>query len=242
MTLLSIIQNAADEIGLPQPTAALAATDQTTKTLIRMANRAGKALRDEQHPLGGWVVLNREHEFTTTASTAEYSLPDDFHHIINETVWDRDQFWQARGSLSPQEWQTIKSGLATSPGLRRRFRVKRGSTAAKKFFLDPTPGTTGETLVFEYLSKNWLTNAAADMEYDAWQADTDVSLLNEDLITMAVIWRYKRSKGLTFSTELAEYEQEKDREVAQDAPAQRLNLSRESFRLPPGNVPDTGFG
>ena len=242
MTLLSIIQDAANEIGLPEPTAALAATDQTTKTLIRLVNRAGKALRDEAHPLGGWTVLTREHEFTTTASVDEYDLPSDYKKMISETAWDRDQFWQARGSLSPQEWQLIKSGLATSPGLRRRFRVKRGSTAAKKFFIDPTPGSTGDTLVFEYSSKNWVTNAAGDVERETFMADDDVSLLSEDLLTQAVIWRYLRGRGLAFATQLAEYEQEKDGEIAQDALAQRLNLGREVSRLPPGNVPDSGFG
>lgn len=243
MTLLSIIEDVTDELGLPQPSAVIAATDQTTRGLLRMATRAGRELRDASHPLGGWTILNMEHTFTTVASQAEYTLPSDFRRLINETAWDRDSFWRMRGGLSPQEWQAVKSGLAISPALRLRWRIKRGaSTSTKVFNVDPTPTATGENLVFEYTSTDWVRNTADTATQDGWVADTDVALLEEGLITMGVIWRFLRARGLAFATQLAEYEREVEQAIARDGGAPTLHTARRPFGLPIGNVPETGFG
>ena len=245
MSLLSIIQDVTDELGLPRPSAVIAATDNTTRGLLRMANRAGRELRDSAHPLGGWTILAREHPFTTVNAQAEYTLPTDFRRLINDTAWDRDAFWEMRGGLSPQEWQAVKSGLAISPALRRRWRIKRSATAAthaKRFFVDPTPTVTGEDLVFEYISENWLTDSAGDTGANVWEADTDVAILEEGLITMGVIWRFLRARGLAFETQLIEYERETEQAIARDGGAPALHTARRRFTLPAGNVPETGFG
>ena len=141
--------------------------------------------------------------------------------------------------------QAVKSGLAISPALRRRWRIKRSAddaTHAKRFFVDPTPVAAGEDLIFEYISENWLTEAAGTTGADVWAADTDVAILDEDLITMGVIWRFLRARGLAFETQLAEYEREAAQAIARDGGAPALHTARRTFTLPAGNVPETGFG
>ena len=208
-----------------------------------MATRAGRELRDAAHPLGGWTVTQKEHTFTTVINQAEYTLPTDFARLINDTAWDRNAFWEMRGGLSPQEWQAVKSGLAVSPALRRRWRIKRGATASgKRFNVDPTPTATGEPLVFEYISTDWVRDTGDTVTRDGWLVDTDVALLEEDLITMGVIWRFLRARGLSFETQLAEYEREVSQAIARDGGAPTLHTARRTFTLPAGNVPETGFG
>ena len=65
----------------------------------------------------GWVALNREYEFTTDADVEEYALPDDFVELVGGTVWDRDSYYEARGPLTPHEWQAVRSGLVESATL-----------------------------------------------------------------------------------------------------------------------------
>ncbi|MGI9417172.1 MAG: hypothetical protein ACR2RA_04970 [Geminicoccaceae bacterium] len=221
-------------------------TDTTVRQMLALLNREGKNLTKMRNQYNGcWTILEREYTFTTTASEDEYALPDDFGDLLGDTVWDRDSFFEVRGPLAPAEWQAVKSGLAVTPSLRRRFRIKRiadFSDNTRKFNIDPEPTATGETLVFEYCSKEWTSNAAGSTFAASFSADTDTGLLDEDLLEMGLIWRFKAAKRFDFAAELAEYEIERDRRFALDAGTTRVFMARRRFILPPANVPETGFG
>ena len=77
-----------------------------------------------------------------------------------------------------------------------------------------------------------------------WVADTDISLLHEDVLELGVIWRLQRRLGLDYSEEQDEFYRRLDLLAARDggtatldlAPYDRLTL------IGPYNVPETGFG
>lgn len=242
MSLLTIVQCATDIIGLPRPTAVVTSTDQTVRTLFALVNREGQNLSKLRNTWGGgWTILEKEHTFTTVTDDDDYAFPDDFGSLTFDTAWDRTTFFEMRGSLSPQQWQIARSGLVASPALRLRYRIKRGSGSTREFFTDPVP-SGGDTLVYEYLSNQWVSNAAGDTFKTTFTADDDVSLLDEDLVEMGLVWRYKQAKGLAFAAELAEYELERDRRIGNDPGATKVFVARRKFKLPPANVPITGFG
>lgn len=244
MTLLSICQNAALLIGLPKPTSIISNSDRTAEQLLNLANLVGREIRDYPQGQDAWSVLMRPHEITTVNGQAEYDLPTDYLKFIDQTAWDRTNYWSMRGSLSPSEWQQIKSGLIQSTDTDRQFRVKRSETAAtfaSKIFIDPTP-SSADTLVIEYVSKNWLTNAAQDTGYTEFQVDTDLPLFDEDLMLEGIVSRWKQSKGYDYLIDLTRFEQSRDAKLAADKPAMPKQLGRPPRVLPPGNVPDTGFG
>ena len=245
MTLLTIVECASDIIGVPRPTAVITSTDQTVRTMFALLNREGQNLAKLRNTWGGgWTVLEKEHTFTTTATIDEYAFPADFGEITFDTVWDRTNFFEMRGSLSPQQWQIARSGLVASPALRLRYRIKRtaGSGADRKFFIDPVPTTTGDTLVFEYLTKQWVADTSETTFRTKFEADDDIGLLDEDLLEMGLVWRFKQAKGFGFAAEVAEYEVERDRRIGNDPGATKIFIARRRFRLPPANVPQTGFG
>lgn len=125
--------------------------------------------------------------------------------------------------------------------MRIRYRIKRGSGSTRQFFLDPVPAAD-DTVVYEYLTDQWVSNAAGDTFRTKFEADDDTGLLDEDLLEMGLVWRFKQSKGLGFAAELAEYEIERDRRIGNDPGATKLFNARRRFRLPPANTPQTGFG
>ncbi len=242
MSLLTIVQCATDIIGLPRPTSVVTNTDQTVRTLFALVNREGQNLARLRNTWGGgWTVLEKEHTFSTVADDDDYDFPADFSSLTFDTAWDRTTFFEMRGSLSPQQWQIARSGLVASPALRLRYRIKRGSGSARQFFIDPSP-SGGDTLVYEYLSNQWVSNAAGDTFTTTFTADDDVSLLDEDLVEMGLVWRYKQAKGLAFAAELAEYEIERDRRIGNDPGGTKVFIARRKFKLPPANTPITGFG
>ena len=235
MSLLSIIQDAADEIGLSRPLSVLNNADATVRTLLAYANREGKELA-RRHD---WPVLNKLHQFTTAAGVEAYPLPADFDRIVNQTAWDRTNHWEVPGPLTPQEWQFRKSAIV-STGPWMRFRIR--GNGADQFYLDPEP-TGSFDLVFEYQSRHWCRSSGGAGQ-DRWLADTDVGVLSEDLITMGVIWRFLQGKGLDYAEAYRSYTAAVDRNFAQAKGARVLDLAgpRRDIFIGYDNVPQTGFG
>jgi hypothetical protein len=232
MTLLSIVQDACGEVGISQPASVISNTDTNTVQMLALANRGGKVLSRR----GQWTVLNKEHTFNTAASTAAYALPSDFDYVINETVWDRANYWKFRGAISAPVWQAIKSGLVTTVGLRKGYRIK-GATSTQ-FYIDPTPTAT-EACVYEYQSVNWCADSSATGQ-SKWAADDDVGVLSEDLLTEDLVWRWLRAKGLDYAEEMRTFELDIQAALGREAGAPILNMG-ESSRSFYANIQDSDY-
>lgn len=68
MSLLTIAQNAANDLALSAPTSVIGNTDETAVRLLAAAQFSGEALA--RKPQGGWVAMIREYDFVT-ASVAQ---------------------------------------------------------------------------------------------------------------------------------------------------------------------------
>lgn len=63
------MQQAANELGIPEPTQIIGAQDDQTKQLLALANREGKEFSTAANAKGGWQDLHKEYTFTTVAYT-----------------------------------------------------------------------------------------------------------------------------------------------------------------------------
>jgi hypothetical protein len=231
MSLLQIVKDACDELSLPRPTVVIAATDPQVRQLLRLANVEGRSLAKRHN----WQVLTSEHTFTTTATEVQLTasaLASDFAWIIPETIWNRSTRRMVYGPLSTQEWQQIKGTAISS--VDPAFRIRNNT-----ILMTPAP-TTGHTIAYEYVSKNWCQSSGGTAQA-AWAADTDTGRLDEYLMTLGVVWRFRKAKKLNFSDELATYEREVTDAIIRDGSRPRLSTnSRSNERVPrPPTTPDT---
>lgn len=312
MTLLSICQDVADDIGLAEPTSIIGNTDVTARRLLRQAQRAGESVA--RRPQGGWVSMIREYDFVTvsigplTGSLAntgaggvgqitglssttglapgtfyvsgtglknntiiasvdnssqvtlnqpaatigngiafsfgqsDYALPSDFERPIDNTFWDRSRFWSMRGPQSPQQWQLYKSSVIGKASIQRRYRF-RNIEGNNVLSIDPTPFDNGSALVFEYVSNGWCKSNAGTYQ-TTWEADTDVGVVDEYLLTLETRWRMMRRLGISYSEEFDEAERQLNKAMATDGGAAILDLApRDRLTLiGPWNLPETNFG
>lgn len=160
MSLITIIDNACLELGIPTAAEVLAdystnkqaySTTQTHIARLRaFLYRASKIARDQML----WPELRREAVITLVAGLDAYPFPADFDAWIYGTEWDRTSQWPLIGPLSPQEWQARKSGVITTAPF-AMYSVK-GRTFYR-IFIHPTPaaGDAGNTLYYEYQSGQW---------------------------------------------------------------------------------------
>lgn len=241
--VIDVLNEALDELLAPEVTTLVNATDDNGRFLRALVNRQGRALTNDNDQ--GWTVLQKLHTFSTANGTAEYDLPSDYDRLLNDTIWNRTLVSPLNGPLTPAMWQTIKSGLIGAGAYSQRFRiVKSASALTRKFTIDPTP-TAVETVAFEYASNGWCCLADQSAASNSLQNDTDLLVLDKDLMIMGLIWRWKRAKGFEFTTALGEYNEALDSNVANDTPAYVLSMAPNSasYRLIGyANIPESDFG
>jgi hypothetical protein len=234
MSLLTVIGGpggVAARLSLPVPTAVVGSSDKQVIQLLALANQEGRALARR----GPWQALAEEASFVTAASPAQPgAVPGDFDRFVPNSFFNRSTRRPIWGPLTPQQWQWIQAQPIFSTAC-LAWRRRSG-----QFLITPTP-PAGETIAYEYLSANWARSAAGTPQ-PGFQADTDLAWLDEELITLGVVWRYLRAKGLDYAEEMASYEREVEQALARDGGASSISMSPQPLDLGRLNLPDGGFG
>lgn len=220
MNALEIIQAACSDIGITRPTVALAATDAGTQQLVGLLNKAGSKLRDHH----AWQNLTREHTMVSLAAESQGSIAASiaaagrpaYSRITNESLWNRTLGQPVVGPVDAPTWQGYKALSFTGPF--SEFRVRGG-----ELLMLPVPAA-GNTLAFEYITTMWLTDVTGVTYRNGITADTDAMLLDDELLLLSLIWRWKKAKGFEYAEDLAEYELQLASRVAFDTPKRRLSL------------------
>ncbi len=238
MSLLTICQSVARQVAVDVPTVVIGSTDTNTQTLLSCALWSARRIWKAH----AWLSLTKEYVWATLPNVAEYALPDDYHRLAMDTAWDRSDFARLRGTLSPVEWQRLKSGSLAVANSANSFRIKPVATVMM-FTLDPTP-TTAQTLVYEYVSRHWC-KASGGAEQSEWLADTDLPIIDADLVELGTLARMLRRLGMDYQEEMSEFESELTLAAARDGGGARtvsiLPRDYGSEPLSSGNIPET-FG
>lgn len=214
MTLKTIVQNTLLRAGLPPPDFVMTSADDGVAMLRGIVNQEGKDL-SQRHQ---WQALTKEHVVSLTAAEVQPSgIPDDFDRIVADTMYNRSRNCPVEGPLTAQDWQQYKSDGFAGPD--QMFR-QRGSA----LMLIPAPAL-GETLAFEYVSRNWVSDDKQQMN-----ADDDTAILDEELITLGCVWRYLHAKGMDYGQAFQDYEAQVANAIARDGGSRSLNFANRSAR------------
>jgi hypothetical protein len=142
-----------------------------------------------------WQTLRKEGTFTALAQETQTSiLPSNFDRFVPETFWDRTNDKLIVGPIDSVEWNSKKAaGYSGTP----RFIYRGDSVLVVPAFAG------GESLAFEYVSKNWCQSSGGTAQ-SAWAADTDTGILDEELLIYAGIFEYLDSEGQPSGNALAQ--------------------------------------
>lgn len=214
MTLLSIIQTLCSRLAIVQPTVVVGSTDQQVIQLLGLANEEGQDLAAR----GRWEKLQNESTFTTVATESQGAMTTlagaDFGWICDDTIWNRSQNRPIL-PVDPIRWQQMKAASVTGPYTSMRIR-------GGEFLAYPLM-TAGQTVAFEWISKNWCESSGGTGQSE-WAADTDVPIVPGDLMTLGLIWRWKQAKGLTYAEDFATYERQVTDAMTRDGIKPQLNM------------------
>jgi hypothetical protein len=232
MTLLTICQNAANEIGVPSPSTVVGSTDTTNIQLLAAANREGKNL------VAGydWQTLIKEEAHTTLAAESQgdmSTIASDFLRFSNDTMWNRTTDRKYYGPLNNSQWQRLKASV--SSGITNYFRI-RGNA----LLFHPTP-PAGQSVYFEYIGKNWVITSGSSANATSYAADANTTVLDEDLITLGVIWRFLKQKGLPYDNQFQEYRLKLSEKQSKDGAKQIIRMAGPNRLYLPVNEPEGNF-
>lgn len=212
-TLLEIVRRAAGEMGIPRPSTVAGNTDLQAQQLFDFANAVGADLL-EHYP---WTALHTLATVTTVNGQADYDLPGDFQGFLSDTGWDRTNRWRLIGPDTPQADRALRESGMVDP-VYRRFR-----RYGDRITINPTPSASGETLVYEYVSKNWAI-ASGGTGKEEFTADDDTTIWPGRLMVDGIKMRFMAAKGMYADPLRDEFEARRDRLVASDLGTGTLNM------------------
>ena len=239
---LEIARSAAAIIGISDLPGLVGLQDPEARAMLALLNRSGDTITRARNAWGaGWSRMVRGFRLVTSDQVGEqrlgngYDLPSDFGTMVNETAWDVSNHRPIDGNTGPQDWAASIAWLAQISDLRESYRII-GTEGGHRLQLYPVP-PAGREILFFYNSTCW-SMSNDGVARDHVQANTDVPLLDNTLLEMSLVWRFKQSRGLSYELELAEFDMELARRMAQDSEPRSINIGRrriEGVRL---NIPE----
>lgn len=185
-----------------------------------------------------WQTLTEEQTFTTDGSES-YAFSTivtdgDYERPLTETEWDRSNEKKIQ-IVTAAEWQNLKSGIITQTGIRRYARA-RGDN------LIITPDSSGDTLVFEYIS-SYYAKSSGGTKKATFDDDTDLARFNENLVELGLKAYLKNEYGLPAQVDMDRYYDSAQKLIAQEKPQKVIRPIRDMHKSQFVTVvPDSGAG
>lgn len=239
MNALEIVQEACRILGQPVPNTIAGSSDSGVRQFLGLLNNEGRQLSARYD----WEVLIKEASHTALATEDQGSLDtiigaaNSYRHVLNDTMFNRTTTQPICGPKSSIDWQLMKTFGITGPFT--EYRIRGGHLL---FLSAPT---AGDSVYFEYVTKNWATDADGETQKRAITRDDDEVLLSDELILAGIEWRWRKAKGFSYAEEFNSYERLVANAMARDGTKRRLSLAsrigsnERRFAVSPGSWPLT---
>lgn len=226
MSLLTVVQYFCRRTNLAVPTTVIGSTEEQISQIQGLLEEEGNDLQSRAQ----WQSLIYEFSLTTTATTSQGTMdticPNGFRNIINNTLWSRTRRLPVSGPMDPVEWQQLKAMFVNGPYYRHRIR-------GNELLVNPDP-PAGESWYGEYVSSNWISDAAGVNFKKYFTADDDVILLPEALVIAGLRWRWKKEKNLDYAEDFRSYEMQVKDAIGRDGGKRHLRMDNWNRGPTPG--------
>lgn len=211
-TIKEEVDDAARECGIA-PRTWLGASDTTSAEFVSMVRAVSRDLLDRHD----WSALCTFERLLPSSETAEFSLPANFYRLQKPSSRDDDAVYEVtpnRRPVYPLNGGGIWTDLQAYGAAADRF-YRRMATGFE--FYRPLPA--GSEVRIHYVKTTWVNGTA-----NVWTTDADVPVWPSHLMRYGVIYRWRRSKGMRYADEQAEYESVLARAINDDRPIRRFGF------------------
>lgn len=195
MTVLSACQSALVRLIGKRPSTVFSSQEQT---VVEVADLITEVATDIMKGYD-WQALTNIHLIEGDGVQTAFPMPDDYDRMVkaSQIMDPRSWAWGYCRVQSVNDWLAITAnGFTPMPG---SWIILGG-----EFQFAPAP-STGPAGKFPYVSKNFAVAADGSLKA-AFTADTDEFRLEERLLTLGLIWRWRAQKRLEYAEDLQTYE------------------------------------
>lgn len=191
-----------------------------------------------------WEFLTEEHQITTAVATnpaGDYDLPTDFHYMIPQTGWERNENVPLFGPLNAQEWTYLLGRGLGSTTIYASFRIREGL-----FSIFPQPPADGLDVNFEYQRTTWVLDVDGSTQKTDIVTDNDKPYFDRTLITRMLKLKFLEAKGFDTTKPQDDFNQVYGFLVGKDNPGEILAAGGGGRGYPyldtDRSTPDSGYG
>lgn len=224
MTALSACQSALVRLVGRKPSTVFSSTEQTVVEIADLVTEVATDIMKGHD----WQALTKIHSITGNGTDTAFALPEDYDRMaLAQGVSDANSwFWGYTQVPDMDTWIMIQNGVylgVVSPG----WWILTGG----QFQFQPAPAT-GAVAKFPYVSKNFAVgqDGASKSVFDN---DNDTLVLDDRLLTLGLIWRWRAQKRLEYAEDLQTYEIALSQAQARDRGA---TVIRSNGNRRPGNI------
>lgn len=204
MTIAAAISRAALRVTGDRLGSVFSNNAQIAVELSDLANEVAQDIAESHQ----WQALTKIAQLTGDGSQTAFPLPSDYNRMLigggiqKQGSW----LWSYRHVPSVEEWLHLQnSGFV---GYRNAWILLGGQ-------LQFNPAPTG-VAQFPYI-RNTIVRAEDGTLKREFDRDDDEFVLDERLITLALIWRWREQKGLEYAEDMANYEKALSERQVRDA-------------------------
>lgn len=224
MTALSAAQSAMIRLIGRKPSTVFSSTEKTMVEIADLITEVGVDIMKSHD----WSALTKVHTITGNGTDTAFPLPSDYDRMsLAQSVSDgASWFWGYSQAPDMDTWIAIQDGFylgAVSPG----WWMMLGG----QFQFQPAPGDSS-TAKFPYVSNN-IAISDQGVAKAAFGADSDTFVLDERLLTLGLIWRWRAQKRMDYSEDMQNYEIALSQAQTRDRGA---TVIRSNGRYRPGNL------
>jgi hypothetical protein len=223
MSVLSVVQSACTSgIALTRPTSVFGSSVREMLELAGLVQEAAEMIASAHE----WEKLNRIATITGDGTDEDFDLPTDFDRML-----DKSQLWtsELETPLSPISDRDTWLGLdIQSFDFVINAWIKYGGQIHIK------PALANAVEVKYWYQSNLIAAPNSGANKAEFDTDTDTFRIDERLLKLALIWKWREMKGLPYAENMADYERALAKRIAQDKGSRILRLGRVS--LPPDTI------
>lgn len=213
-SILEICQDSSELMGLGSPTAIYTSTDKYSTELSQIANEAATYIM-KQHD---WRLLTTLKTQAGDGTTTDFSLPSDYDRMpVKAQIFRASTKRPMVQILDLDTW--LENRLVSISSLEGEWIILGGNLVTY-----PVMAST-DSAKFYYISNKYAANSGGTAQA-AFTSDADTFRLDDRLLKLAIIWRWRFMKGLEYADDMQNFEIAFAQEIARDKGSRILKIGR----------------
>jgi hypothetical protein len=197
MTLLAVVQKVCPVVGVMVPQAVFPgiSSNRTMQEMVTLANEVAQTIAYDHRE---WTTLKTKATFTGDGVSEAFNLPANYKRMLLKS-----NVWRSRQTMAPMRFIPDLDEWMQRRAMGHVDLYSEWTIYGGQMHIQPIL-PAAETATFNYLDKNCIALASGGYG-DEFMSDLDTFRLDERVLKLGMIWRWKSQKGTAYAEDMGTY-------------------------------------